>query len=175
MNRKLCLFFSLAVLAWWTAGCATGNVNPATPRPNTGYVDFRTNPSGDFYWQVARLDERTQGFKKIFSDFRPPAGGGLRLALSPGQYRLQVTFLNLAVREPCLVDVEIKDGWVTPVQVALVGDGTSQVESKEQRVGASVKGGYRLKTTYSSEESAVYQISAKASAPVPYQTKEHLW
>ena len=175
MNRKLHLLFSFAILALWTAGCATGNVNPPTARPNTGYVDFHTAPSGDFYWQVARLDERTQGFKKIFSDFRPPAGGGLRLALVPGRYRLQVTFLNLAVREPCVVEVEIKDGWVTPVQVALVGDGTSLVQRKEQRVGASAKGGYRLKTSYSSEESAIYQLSAKTSAPVPYQTKEHLW
>ncbi len=175
MNRKIHLLFSFAILVSWTAGCATGNVNPTKARLNTGYVDFHSDPSGGFYWQVARWDESAQGFKKLFSDFRPSAGGGLRLALVPGRYRLEVTFLNLAVREPCLVEVEIKDGWVTPVQVALVGDGTSLVQRKEQRAGASAKGGYRLKTSYRSEESMIYQLSAKTSAPVSYQTKEHLW
>ncbi len=175
MNRKIHLLFSFTVLVLWTGGCATGNVNPPKARPNTGYVDFHTDPSGDFYWQVARWDESAQGFKKLFSDFRPPAGGGLRLALSPGQYRLQVTFLNLVVGEPCVVEVELKDGWVTPVQVALVADGNSLVQRKDQRMGASAKGGYRLKTSYRSEESVHYQLSAKTSAPVPYQTKEHLW
>jgi hypothetical protein len=68
--------------------------------------------------------------------------------------------------------VEVKDGKITPVQVALIPDGTALVERREQRVGPTVRGRYRSNTQISSDESTLYRISAGADAPMPYQAKE---
>ncbi len=44
-------------------------------------------------------------------------------------------FTNRTVRGPGLVEVEVKDGVITPVHVALIPDGTTQVETKRTSVG----------------------------------------
>lgn len=163
---------ALAVLALCVAGCATGNVNPSRAHGDTGYVDFYTGGTNDLNWQVARFDDRAQGFVVIFSELNPPDGGFLRLAFAPGQYRLQVTFLNRIVSEPGQVELEVKDGMITPVRVALVAAGTTQVQSKEMRLGKTIKGYSGRKNEISTDESDTFQISAVADAPVPYQPKE---
>ena len=161
-----------ALLALWTSGCATQNVNPLQARANTGYVDFHAEPTGELSWEVARFDDHAQSFKKVFSELEPAAGGFLRLAFAPGRHRLQVTFLNRVITQPAEVEVEVKDGMITPVQVALIPDGTALVERKEQRVGLTVRGRYRSNTKLSSDESTTYRISAAANASTPYQVKE---
>ena len=113
-----------------------------------------------------------QDFKSVFSDFEPLPGRVLRLAFVPGHYRLRITFLNRVVREPGLVEVEVKDGLITPVSVALVPDGTVLVQEKEQRVGARARGSAGWRNKYSSEETAMFRVSAEAKAPMPYQVKE---
>jgi hypothetical protein len=163
---------ALAALALWVPGCATQNVNPPQARANTGYVDFHADPSVGLSWEVARFDDRTQSFKNVFSELEPPPDGVLRLAFAPGHYRLRVTFLNRIISQPAEVEVEVKDGKITPVQVALIPDGTALVERREQRVGPTVRGRYRSNTQISSDESTLYRISAGADAPMPYQAKE---
>ena len=163
---------ALAALAWWVPGCATQNVNPPQARANTGYVDFHADPSGELSWEVARFDDRTQNLRILFSDLQPPPGGILRLAFAPGHYRLRVTFLNRIISQPAEVGVEVKDGMITPVQVALVSDGTALVERREQRVGPTVRGHYRSNIKLSSDESTLYRISAGVDALMPYQVKE---
>jgi hypothetical protein len=164
----------LAVAGLLVTGCASPNVNPPQARAKTGYVDFYADSSGELSWQVARFDDRTQGFKSVFSEFEPPPGRGVRLAFPPGHYRMRFTFMNCVVREPGLVEVEVKDGLITPVHVVLIPDGTTQVETKQTRVGGTFKGRYGRGTKFGSDESARYRVSAEAEPPVPYQVKEQM-
>ncbi len=162
---------SFALLVLCVTGCATGDVNPSKARANTGYVDFRADASEPLSWQVSRQDAGAQNFTAIYSELSPPAGGILRLAFPPGNYHLQVTFLNRVVTEPGLVEVEVVDGKITPVQVTLISNGTSTVQRKEQRVGMKAGGFAGRKTTLINDESVTYQISAVAASPLPYQPK----
>ncbi len=164
----LCLFLALIT------GCASPNVNPPRARAKTGYVDLYADSSGELSWQVARFDPRTQGFKSVFSEFEPPPGRAVRLAVPPGHYRLRVAFINCAVREPGLVEVEVKDGLITPVHVALIPDGTTQVETKETRVGGTFKGRYGRGTKFSSDASSMNRVSLEPKPAVLYQVKEQM-
>lgn len=161
-----------ALLALGAAGCATPNVNPPAARAHTGYVDFSAGATNDLYWQVERFDAGTQDFKLVYSQFAPPAGGFLRLALAPGHYQLRITIMNRAVRGPCLVEVQVQDGRVTPVNVRLVPDGVTQVQNKANRVGPTVRGRYGMRTEYSSTESSLFLLTAEAEPSTPYQAKE---
>ena len=169
--KSIPILFSLALLVGFAAGCATGNVNPPKARASTGYVDFRADSSGALSWQVAQYDDRTQNFKVIFSELSPPPDGILRLAFAPGQYQLQVTFLNRVVSEPGFVEVEVVDGKVTPVHVTLISVGTTSVQRKEQRVGTTVKGYSGRTTKVTNNESVMFRVAAVAAAPLPYQPK----
>jgi len=167
-------WMALAVLACWAPGCATRNVNPAQARANTGYVDFYADSSGELSWRVARLDEQTQGFKDVFSEFAPVPGRGVRLALAPGRHRLQVSFINRLVRGPGVVEVEVKEGMITPVHVVLISDGTAEVQRKENQLGRTVHGyaGRRVET--SSDPTVILRVSCEAHPPIPYQVKERM-
>jgi hypothetical protein len=165
---RFCLFLTLIT------GCASPNVNPPQARAKTGYVDFYADSSGGLSWQVARFDDHKQSFRSVFSEFKPPPGRVLRLAFPPGHYRLRVTYMNCVVREPGLVEVEIKDGMITPVYVKLTEAGETTVQTKQTSVGGTAYGRYGRRTKFSNDESATYRISAEASAPVSYQLKERM-
>lgn len=161
----------LAAVGLFVTGCASPNVNPPQARAKTGYVDFYADSSSELSWEVGRFDDRSQSFKSVFSELKPPPGRVLRLAFPPGHYRMRVTFLNRVVREPGLVEVDVKDGVVTPVHVALIADGTTTVWSKEERWGRARHGrGDQI----SNNESTQYRITAEADAPRPYQVKERM-
>jgi hypothetical protein len=164
----------LAGAGLFISGCASSssNLNPPQARANTGYVDFYADSSGELSWGVARFDDRSQTFKTVFSELEPPPGRALRLAFPPGHYRLRVTFLNRVVREPGLVEVEVKDGMITPVHVTLTPDGTAQVQTKDKRIGGTYLGRYGRATKYGSDESTLYRVSAEAKPPKIYQVKE---
>ena len=164
----------LAAAGLFVTGCASPNVNPPHARAKTGYVDFYADSSGELSWEVARFDARTQGFKSVFSEFEPPPGRALRLAFPPGHCRVRVTFMNCVVREPGLVEVEVKDGMITPVHVALIPGGTALVETKETRIGGTSKGRYGRGTKFSGDESTMYRVSTEAKPAVPYQVKERM-
>ena len=166
----LCLGLFLALIT----GCASPNVNPPQARAKTGYVDLYADSAGGLSWQVARFDDRALNFKDVFSEWKPPPGKLLRLAFPPGHYRLRITFINCLVREPGRVEVDVKDGMITPVHVALIPDGITQVESKETRVGGTFKGRYGRGTKFGSDESAMFRLSAEAKPAVPYQVKEQM-
>jgi len=170
MNRML-LFAAVGLLV---TGCASPNVNPPQARANTGYVDFYADSSGELSWQVARFDDHTQGFRSVFSKFEPPPGRVLRLAFPPGHYRMRVTFMNCVVREPGLVEVEVKDGMITPVRVQLTEAGETTVQTKQTSVGGTAYGRYGRRTRFSSDEAATYRVSAEAKPSVPYQVKERM-
>jgi hypothetical protein len=163
-----------ALLALWASGCATQNVNPSQARANTGYVDFHADSSAELCWEVARFDDSTQVFKKVFSELELPTGGFLRLAFAPGHYRLQVTFLNRVITQPAEVEVEVQAGKITPVRVTLTETGTAFVQTKETSRGGTAKGSYGRRTKIDSDETVMYGISAVAAPPVPYQPKEQM-
>jgi hypothetical protein len=164
----------LAAAGLFITGCATPNVNPSQARAKTGYVDFYADSSGELSWQVARFDARAQAFRSVFSEFEPPPGRVLRLAFPPGHYRLRVTFMNCVVREPGLVEVEVKDGMITPVLVQLTEVGETMVQTKQTSVGGTAYGRYGRRTTFSSDEAPTHRVSAEASASMPYQVKERM-
>ena len=153
-------------------GCATRNVNPTQAKANTGYVDFHADSSSDLSWDVARFDERSQVFQSIFSELEPPQNGALRLAFPPGHCRLRVTFLNRVIAKPAEIEVEVRDGKITPVRVTLTAAGASQVRTEEESRGGRARGSYGRRVKVGSVETAMYNVSAVADPPVAYQTKE---
>jgi hypothetical protein len=173
MEKKatiICLL-TLAAAALLVSSCASPNVNPAKARANTGYVDFRADSSPDLSWEVARFDERTQAFQKVFSDLNPPTGGVLRLAFAPGRHRLQITFLNRVISKPAEIEVEVQDGKITPVRVTLTATGTALVDRKTQSLGGTAKGSYGLRSKIVSDTTVMYGVAAVADPCVAYQPK----
>ena len=104
----------------------------------------------------------------------PPTGGFLRLAFAPGHHRLRVTFLNRVITPPAEVEVEVRDGKITPFRVTLTAAGTAQVETKEVSRGGTVKGGYGRRTKLGGDETVMYGLSAAVDPPVPYKPKEQM-
>jgi hypothetical protein len=155
-------------------GCASPNANPPRPRANTGYVDFHADSTNDLSWDVARFDENTQVFQKVFSDLTPPPGGILRLAFAPGRQRLQITFLNRVISQPAEIEVEVQDGKITPVNVTLTAAGTALVDRKTKSLGGTAQGQYGVRTKIRSNETVMYGVTAAADPPVTYQIKEQM-
>ena len=146
-------------------GCANPNVNPASARADTGYVDFYTDADDGLNWEVARFDSSSQKFTAVYSEFKPLPDGELRLALSPGNHLLRVTFLNRVVRGPAVLEINVVNGKVTPVHVVLTSDGVTEVESK-QRLPT-----YNLYNTFETE---IYRVTAVANSPLPYRVKSEM-
>jgi hypothetical protein len=164
----------LAGIGLLITGCASPNVNPPQARAKTGYVDLYADPSAALSWDVGRFEDRTQDFKDVFSELDPPQGGILRLAFAPGHYRLQITFMNRVVSEPGLVEVEAKDGMITPVRVELTETGVTAVRTKQTSVGGTVYGRYGRRTKIGSSESAIYRVSAFPQSLQPYRLKQQM-
>ena len=164
--------FMLVALGLWVSGCATGNVNPSQARANKGYVDFYADSFEELSWQVERFDDGSKSYKQVFSDLEPQPGRVLRLAFPPGHHRLQIIFLNRFIRETPAVDVEVKDGMITPVHVVLVPDETALVDRKQRVIGPTASGRGGNKTRVISSETVIYRASAEAGAPMAYQVKE---
>ncbi|HWW00191.1 MAG TPA: hypothetical protein VNZ64_10890 [Candidatus Acidoferrum sp.] len=164
----------LALAGGFLAGCASPNVNPAIPKANTGYVDFCTDSAKDLYWEVRQLNTATSQFEPVFSRLKPIEGGILRLAFAPGHHPLQVTFLNRFIAKPAEVEVEVQAGKITPVRVTLTEAGVTSVQTKETSRGGTVYGRPGRRTKFSSNEAAMYDISAVAAPPVAYEVKERM-
>jgi hypothetical protein len=172
--RHCSLGFCLTLLALWLTGCATPNVNPSQPRPFTGYVDLHATEDEELWWEVSHFDEAAQDFQKVFSEVTAPKGGILRLAFPPGRHRLRVTFLNHAIAKPAEFAVEVPDGKITPVRVALTESGTVSVRTVDQNTGGSATGRYRRRIRVSNDETTAYSPSAVVDPPVAYQRKERM-
>ena len=161
----------LAALAILAAGCASPNVNPPEPRSNTGYVDFRADAPGEFYWDVSQLEEGSQNSKSIYSECNPPEGGVLRLAFRPGLHRLRITILNRVVVTPAEIAVDVQDGKITPVRITLADVGAVSIQTRGFGTGHTLKNN-RRQIEYGSSDSRQYELSAQAEPPRAYQPKE---
>jgi hypothetical protein len=166
------LLLSLAAVAAWAAGCATQNINPPQARVNTGYVDFHPDLTNELCWDVARFDQSKGDFKRAFSSLEPPEGGILRLAFTPGHYKLRVTFLNLPISKPADFEVDVQDGKITPVHVVLTDAGNTVITDKRVSVGSTAYGRYGRRTKFDTEDSDIFSVSAKVEDSIPYRVKE---
>ena len=162
----------LVATALLVTGCASANVNPTRAHAHAGYVDFYADSLDELGWQVERFDEGTQTFRPVFSQLDPPAEPALRLAFRPGRYRFKVRFLNRVVSEPGLVEVEVKDGMITPVRVELIEAGESSVQVKRTNPGGTPYGRFGRRTRIRYKETAMYRVTAEAQPSLPYHTKQ---
>lgn len=164
-----CALFLIGLAGLIAAGCASTNVNPPTPRAQTGYVDFFADDE-NLYWQVDQIavDGKT---KQVFSLFAPLQEHILRLAFAPGDYRFRVTFMNHAIRKPGEVAVEVRNGMITPVQVTLVDVGEALVQSKQVQGGATYFGRYGRNTRIRDNPDIMYQVDLVAGPASKYQPK----
>lgn len=163
---------TLAVAALMVPGCATQDVNPPQARSNTGYVDFHADPPGELCWEVSRFDDRSQTFRRVFSELKPPPGGVLRLVFAPGLHRLRITFLNRVIAAPTEIEVEVQDGKITPVRITLTEVGTASVETRE--INSAAKSRYGQRTKIDSRETIMYKLASTAEPPVGYQPREQM-
>jgi hypothetical protein len=161
---------ALVVLGLLAGGCASPNINPASARPHTGYVDFYAVNADDLWWDITDVNRN----KKAFYEFGPVKEPILRLAFKPGTYQLRVTFLNHAILVPGTADVEVRDGMVTPVTVTLLPAGTALVETKTGRAGGTYYGRYGRRTKITNTEAVSYEVSAESQPPAPFQPKAQM-
>jgi hypothetical protein len=154
------------------AGCASPNVNPPTPRAHTGYVDFFADDDG-LYWQVDQIEADGKA-KQVFYQFAPLNEHILRLAFAPGQYRFRVNFMNHAIRNSGVVEVEVQDGMISPVQVTLVDVGEVLVQSKEVQGGATYFGRYGRNTKIRDNPDIMYQVDLAAGPVSAYKPKAEM-
>jgi hypothetical protein len=155
------------------AGCSTPNVNPATPKPGTGYVDVYTDTDLDISWEVKRADPRSAQLHTVFSDLDPIEGNVLRLATPPGTHKFQVWIMNCVTEGPRVLDVAVEAGKITPVRVTLDLLGPVSVDRKDYAFRGSAKG-YGHGTKIITDKNQAYRIGAVAGAPVNYQPKERM-
>jgi hypothetical protein len=154
-----------AVLVGLVAGCATRDVNPPATRAGRGYVDLYTVPKTEAWWKVDVFDPARQGYKEVSAEFKAPGEGIFRVEARPGRYKARISFVNQAIEAPAEVEVEVREGMITPIQVTLKEGDTTYVRIVEDKV----KDLYRNKATDYHQQR--WRISALAQPPVPYAPK----
>jgi hypothetical protein len=167
-------FFDLGILGCLLlVGCASPSNNPSSPQAKTGYVDFYTDSDMNLSWEVKRADEDNGTMRTVFSDYKPIEGNTLRVATSPGSHRFQVWFTNQATEGPEQLQVQVEDGKVTPVHIALTPGSSATVDRKVYGFRPSAKG-YGRGTKIKSDPIAIYKIEAAAQSSAVYQPKERM-
>jgi hypothetical protein len=151
-------------------GCASPDVNPQVSRSGRGYVDFFTQPKQDVWWKVDVFDARDQGYKEFTAQFEAPSQGILRVEARPGSHKGRISFVNQAIEAPAEIEVEVREGMITPVEVKVTKGGSSYVRTVEDRARSGFNAAGRNKVTDSPQE--LWKISARALPPVLYSPKE---
>ncbi len=165
----------LLLAACWLfgLGCRTANVNPPSPRPHTGYIDFYTDSDLVLSWEVKQWNDRAGKMEKVFSEFAPVTGNTLRLQAAPGNQRFQIWFINRATEGPLPVSLEVQDGKITPVHVGLLQVASALSDTKIYGSRPAARGyGRGVKITTEKEE--VYRIEATPQPVLDYQPKERM-
>jgi hypothetical protein len=172
--RSIGVCVLLITISFLIAGCASPNVDPAKAKSRTGYADFYCETNEPLSWEVAEMDTNGQRARVIYSSFDPLEEKILRLAFEPGRYRLRISFLNQVVLDRGMIEVEIKDGMITPVHVTLAAAGTALVERKERSVGPTFYGRSGRNTAVGSYETQTWRVEAVLSDPLPYRVKDQM-
>ena len=155
-------------------GCASPNVNPGSPKPGMGYVDFYVSAQSGLAWEVQRWNSTRNRYEPLFSQFEPVAEPVLRLELTPGPHQLSVTFLNRVTAEPATLELAVREGTVIPVRISLVAAGTTSVRDRQTSIGGTAFGRYGRRTKIVSDEETFYRISASPEDAQPYQPKQRM-
>jgi hypothetical protein len=150
-------------------GCASPDVNPQAPRLGRGYVDLFTQPKEDVWWKVDVFDCRKQDYKEFTAEFKAPRNGILRVEAQPGPHKGRISFVNQAIEAAAEVDVDVREGMITPVEVKLSKGGSSYVRTVEDRARSGFNTAGRSKVSDSPQQ--LWQISATALPPIPYVPK----
>jgi len=173
MNDGIHKWSPLLLLLLLVISCRSTNVNPADAKPNTGYVDLYSPADTNLCWEVKDVQVKSGKARTLFSNVKPVQGSVLRLALSPGDHRLSITFLNKAVSIPALLDLTVEDGRITPVLVTLQETGTITARGEQTSFRTTLRGVGQA-TDLQDRPATLYEISASAEPPRPYWPKEAL-
>jgi hypothetical protein len=149
------------------AGCASPDVNPAAARPGYGYVDLYTVPRSAVWWKVDVYDPDRQNYKEFTAQFQTPGDDIFRVQARPGKYKARISFVNQAIESAAEVEVEVRVGMITPVEVKVEKGDTTSVRVVEDRA----KNIYRNKVTDYTQTR--WRISAMAEPAVPYTIKQN--
>ena len=156
-----------ALLLGFVGGCATSDVDPPAARAGRGYVDLYTLPKTEAWWKVDVFDPGRQSYKEFSAQFKAPGEGVFRIEARPGRHKARVSFVNQAIEAPAEVEVEVREGMITPVQVSI-----NQGDSTYVRVvGDRARDVHRNKVTDYQQER--WRISAVAQPFIPYTAKQN--
>lgn len=149
------------------SGCAGPDVNPASARTGRGYVDLYSQPKADVWWKVDVFDKRGQAYREYTAQFHSAEANIFRIEARPGSYQARISVVNSAVEAPAEVEVQVREGMITPIRVTGVVAGESSFRVKEDRL--------RWEASRVREyPQRVWKISASAQPPVPYAPKEDM-
>jgi hypothetical protein len=169
--RNLMVLCATGTVLLLANGCASPDVNPHTPRPGHGYVDLFTQPKEDVWWKVDVFDSRKEGYKEFTAQFKAPGQQIFRIEARPGLHKGRISFVNQAIEAPAEVEVEVREGMITPVEVKVTKAGSSYVRVVEDRARSGFNTAGRNKVTDYPQQ--LWQISATALPPIPYTPKEN--
>lgn len=164
----------MSLLAVLLTGCATPDVNPPEPRANFGYVDFYGVLSQDLSWEVARFDETTGKYRRVYSELEPPEQGILRLAFPAGAQQLQLAFLDRAVVRPMKLELTVEAGRIVPVRVSLAETGTATVAAKQRTYGPTAYGRYGRRSDIEVYQTVANEIGCEIMSSMAYTPKERM-
>ena len=167
--RRLILLCAVSGLLLLTNGCASPDVNPQAARSGRGYVDLFTRPKTDVWWKVDVFDARQQNYKEFTAQFKTPEQAVFRVEARPGRHKARIGFVNQAIEAPAEVEVEVREGMITPIEVKLAQGGSSYVRVVEDRARSGYRTAGRNRVTDYSQP--LWQISATVQPPVPYTPK----
>lgn len=163
---------AITIAGLYCAGCASTNVNPDAAKPGVGYVDFYCKADPAVAWYVKDITGTKP--KRRFLDPYPVETGILRLSLAPGNYKLEVSFLNRVVSEPGIVELQVQAQQIVPVEASMVPAGTTKIQEKSIRGGATVYGRYGRTTKISHEEANLFGVELSPQSPVAYAKKDRM-
>ena len=166
MGVNVCLCLGL-----WATGCASRNVNPSSAKANTGYADLFIDATVPLCWEVTSVDQANRKLHTLFSDFDPIYGNTLRLAMRPGSYRIQTTYLNHAIVTPAVASIAIKDGEITPIEIQYEPVDRVLVKDSGEILKRTVRGVMRTQDVTMSA-TMTYNLSANVRKPIAYRPKE---
>jgi len=156
------------VLLGLACGCATPDVDPTAARAGRGYVDLYTVPKTAAWWKVDVFDPKRQGYKEFTAQFKAPGEDILRVEARPGSHKARISFVNEAIEAPAEVEVEVREGMITPVKVTIETGDSTYVRVVDDRA----KDIHRNKVTDYQQQR--WKISAAALPPVPYTPKSQM-
>jgi hypothetical protein len=157
----------VGLLLGFVCGCATPDVNPPTARTGRGYVDLYTMPKSEVWWKVDVFDPGRQGYKEFTAQFKAPGEGIFRVEARPGRHKARISFVNQAIEAPAEIEVEVREGMITPVKVTLEQGDSTYVRIVEDRI----KDVYRNKAKDYQQQR--WKVSAVAEPWVPYTPKQN--